>query len=134
MIAADFPQSDDKRTPSHGRLSIIVDEIIAATGATLGVADERANSPHRPPIVDTIATVIIATLAVAVLLCLAAISPVIWTFASDTASHLRSELWQCLSVEDNTARLACYDEIAHRPPPHPAKGANAPRAVFERSH
>jgi hypothetical protein len=129
MSVAPFPESRAERKPSHRR-SAIVDEIVATTGATLGFSGERKPSPDRPAIVDTIAAVVIATLALAVFLCLAAISPVVWTFASDTASHLRSELGQCLSVADGGARLACYDEIAHRPPPHPAKGANAPPAAF----
>jgi hypothetical protein len=133
MLATDFSESHDERTRSDRR-SAIVDEIIATTGATLGVSGARKPSPHRPAIVDTIAAVVIATLALAVFLCLAAISPVVWTFASDTASHLRSQLSQCLLVEDGGARLACYDEIAHRPPPHPAKGANAPAAAFRQAH
>jgi len=132
VLATDFSESHRERTESDRR-SAIVEEIVAATGATLGFAGAREPSPRRPAIVDTIAAVIIAALALAVLLCLAAISPVVWTFASDTASHLRSELSQCLSVEDGSTRLACYDEIAHRPPPHPAKGANAPAAAFGRS-
>jgi hypothetical protein len=131
MSAARFPESHEEQ--SHRR-SAIVDEIVASTGATLGFSGGRKPSPHRPAIVDTIAAVIIATLALAVFLCLAAISPVVWTFASDTASHLRSELGQCLSTDDGGARLACYDEIAHRPPPHPAKGANAPPAAFRQLH
>ena len=132
MLATDFPETHHERARSDRR-SAIVEEIIVTTGATLGFSGERKPSPRRPAIVDTIAAVVIATLALAVFLCLAAISPVVWTFASDTASHLRSELSQCLSVEDGGTRLACYDEIAHRPPPHPAKGANAPAAAFGRS-
>jgi hypothetical protein len=131
MLATDFPESRRERTRLDRR-SAIVEEIIVTTGATLGFSGARKPSPRRPAIVDTIAAVLIATLALAVFLCLAAISPVVWTFASDTASHLRTELSQCLSVEDGRTRLACYDEIAHRPPPHPAKGANAPAAAFRR--
>ena len=131
MLATDFSEPCRERTESDRR-SAIVDEIVATTGATLGFSGARKPSPHRPAIVDTIAAVLIATLALAVFLCLAAISPVVWTFASDTASHLRTELSQCLSVEDGRTRLACYDQIAHRPPPHPAKGANAPAAAFRR--
>jgi hypothetical protein len=131
MLVNDFSESHHERTRSDRR-SAIVDEIIATTGATLGFSSARKPSPRRPAIVDTITALIIATLALAVFLCLAAISPVVWTFASDTASHLRSELSQCLSVEHGGARLACYDEIAHRPLPHPAKGANAPAAAFGR--
>jgi|GEM_PF-2884208 len=132
MLATDFSKFRRGRAGSDRR-SAIVEEIIVTTGATLGFAGAREPSLHRPAIVDTIAAVVIATLALAVFLCLAAISPVVWTFASDTASHLRGELSQCLSVEDGGTRLACYDEIAHRPPPHPAKGANAPAAAFGRS-
>lgn len=132
MLATDFPELHHEQARSDRR-SAIVEEIIVTTGATLGVAGAREPSPHRPAIVDTVAAVVIATLALAVFLCLAAISPVVWTFASDTASHLRSELSQCLSVEDASRRLACYDEIAHRPLPQPAKGANAPAAAFGRS-
>ena len=129
MLATDVSESHRERT-GLDRRSAIVEEIIVTTGATLGFAGARKPSPRRPAIVDTIAAVLIATLALAVFLCLAAISPVVWTFASDTASHLRTELSQCLSVEDGRTRLACYDQIAHRPPPHPAKGANAPAAAF----
>jgi hypothetical protein len=132
MLATDFPESHSERAASDRR-SAIIEEIIVTTGATLGLAGAREPSPHRPAIVDTVAAVVIVTLALAVFLCLAAISPVVWTFASDTASHLRSELSQCLSVDDSSTRLACYDEIAHRAPPHPAKGANAPAAAFGRS-
>jgi hypothetical protein len=132
MLAPDFPELHHERAGSDRR-SAIVEEIVVTTGATLGFAGARKPSSHRPAIVDTIAAVVIATLALAVFLCLAAISPVVWTFASDTASHLRSELSQCLSVDDASRRLACYDEIAHRPPPQPAKGANAPAAAFGRS-
>jgi hypothetical protein len=133
MSAAHFAKSHIERKASHRR-SAIVDEIIATTGATLGVSGARTPSPHRPAIVDTIAAVIIATLALAVFLCLAALSPVVWTFASDTASHLRSKLSHCLEIEDSGRRLACYDEIAHRPLPHPAKGANAPATAFRHAH
>jgi hypothetical protein len=129
MLATDFPESHRERAGSD-RHSAIVDEIIVTAGATLGFSGAREPSPHRPAIVDTIAAVVIATLAVVVFVCVAALSPIIWTFASDAASHLRAELSQCLSVEDGSRRLACYDEIAHRPPPHPAKGANAPAAAF----
>ena len=131
MSAACFPESHDERTVLHR--SAIVDAIIAGTGAKPDFCGGRNAAPQRPAIVDPIVAAIIATLALAVFLCLAAISPVVWTFASDTASHVRSELAECLSVEDGGARLVCYDEIAHRPPPHPAKGANAPPAAFGKS-
>jgi hypothetical protein len=129
MTAPDLHELHGER--SSERRAMMVHDIIAAIGATLGLAGGRELSPKRPAIVDTIAAVIIAAVATAVLLCFAAISPVIWTFASDTGSHLRSDVAQCLSLADGTSRLACYDEIARRPLPHPAKGANAPAAAFE---
>jgi hypothetical protein len=138
MSAFHFPDSDEELTylsdsgqgAQSDRRSRIVDEIVAATAATPGFAGKQKPLPRRPAIVDPIAGVIIATLALAVLLCLAAISPAVWRFASDAASQLRGELSQCLSIDDGGSRLACYDEIARRPPPQPAKGANAPAAAF----
>src|ERR1700757_3675048 len=90
----DFDQSRGaERSPQ--RLSA-VDELIATTRERLGVPGSRKPSPYRPAAVDTIAAVIIAILAVTVLLCLSAIAPVLWAFASDTGSHMRSELSGCL--------------------------------------
>ena len=40
-----------------------------------------------------------------------------------------SPLAQCARVDDATARLACYDTVAGRPPPQPGTGAAVPVAV-----
>jgi hypothetical protein len=77
-------------------------------------------------IVEITGALIVATLVLAVFMLLAAIDPATWTFQSNTASHLRSELWNCLATERDAARLSCYDDIARKPGPHPAKGANIP--------
>ena len=78
---------------------------------------------------ENVLALIVGALVLALFMCLAAIDPATWTFQSNEASHLRNELWHCLSLKDNVARLDCYEEVARRPPPHPAKGANAlPRA------
>lgn len=121
------PLAPDLPEPHRGR---ILYQIVSAAGAMLGYSDTPTSSRPRPAIFDTVAAVVIATLALAVFLCVAAVSPIVWTFASDAASQLRGDLSQCLSVEDGVRRLACYDQIAHRPPPQPAKGANAPAAAF----
>jgi hypothetical protein len=132
MPLVDLRESSEKQSALRRR-STIVQNIVAAAGATLGISAERKPSPDKPAIVDTIAAVVIATLALAVLLCVAALSPVVWTFAGDAASQLRGELSQCSSIEESRSRVTCYDEIAHRPPPHPAKGANALRSAFGRA-
>ncbi len=75
---------------------------------------------------ENVVALIVGTLVLAVFLCLAAIDPATWTFQSNAASHMRSELWHCLAIQDSFARLGCYDEIAREPAAHPAKGANAP--------
>jgi hypothetical protein len=125
---AHFSGSGNERGALHRHC----DNIVAAIGAILGFSGGREPSSRRSAIVDITAAVVIATLALAVFLSVAAISPVVWTVANDTASQLRSELWRCLSAEGSISRLACYDEIARRPPPHPAKGANAPPGMFGR--
>ena|SRR5436190_12539369 len=78
---------------------------------------------------ENVVAFIVGTLALAAYMCLAMIDPATWTWRTDESDHLRNELWDCLAVRDSAARLGCYDDIAHQPPPHPARGANAlPRA------
>jgi hypothetical protein len=79
---------------------------------------------------ENVIALIVATLVLAGYMCLAAIDPATWTFQSNEASHMRSELSHCLTIQDSTMRLRCYDEIARRPPPHPAKGANPLPGTF----
>jgi hypothetical protein len=87
----------------------------------------------RSPFVETIEALMIATLMLAVLICLAALVPGVWTFANDGAASVRiDEVRRCAAVADDAARLSCFDEIARRPLPHPAKGANPPAEVFGR--
>jgi len=87
----------------------------------------------RSPFVKTIEALMIATLTLAVLICLAALVPVVWTFANNGASSVRTdELRPCAAIADDAARLPCFDEIARRPLPHPARGANPPAEVFGR--
>ena len=74
---------------------------------------------------DNAIALIAGALAMAAFLCLAAIDPATWTFESNVASHIRSELARCLTIPDSVPRLGCYDEVARQPPPQPAKGANA---------
>ncbi|HXN44154.1 MAG TPA: hypothetical protein VN917_07915 [Xanthobacteraceae bacterium] len=78
---------------------------------------------------ENVVALIVGTLVLALFMCLAAIDPATWTFRTDADLHLRRELWGCLSIKDDIARIHCYDQIAHQPPPQPAKGANPlPRA------
>ncbi len=71
---------------------------------------------------------IVVTLALAVLICLAAIAPAMWAFATAAAaeSYIPVGPSQCLPIKDGPGRLACYDELARRP----AKGAMAPSETF----
>jgi len=83
---------------------------------------------HRSAFVENVIALIVVTLALAVLTCLAAVAPAVWTFATAAAAetHIPVGLSQCLSVKDDPGRLACYDELAGRP----AKGARAPSETF----
>jgi hypothetical protein len=97
------------------------------------IPDTRKPVAARLPFVDAILGLMIATLMLSVFICLAALVPGEWTFANDGASSVRiDELRQCATLADNAARLSCFDDLARRPPPHPAKGANAPAAAFAR--
>jgi hypothetical protein len=79
---------------------------------------------HRSAFVENVVALMVVTLALAVLMCLAAVAPAVWTFATAAAAETRIlvGLSQCLSVKGDPDRLACYDELAGRP----AKGARAP--------
>lgn len=78
---------------------------------------------------DHVIALIVGTLVLAAFMLLAALDPTTWSFRGDPDLQLRRELWNCLPIKDDFARIRCYDAIAHEPPPQPAKGANAlPRA------
>src|SRR5262249_34622511 len=83
---------------------------------------------------DHLIVLIVGTVMLAAFLFLAAIDPATWTFQSNIASHIRSELSHCLTIQDSAIRLECYDEIASRPPPHPAKGANPLPGAFRQQN
>ena len=91
-----------------------------------GSEHQGGGSWIRSDVLAMTGALIIATLVTAVLLLLAAIDPVTFTFQSNTVSHLRSEIWTCLSLGDDAAGLDCYDDLARQPGPHPARGANVP--------
>jgi hypothetical protein len=62
---------------------------------------------------------------------LAALVPVVWSFATNGNSPARiDDPRQCVAIKADDARLACFDAIADRPLPQPAKGANAPAGAF----
>jgi hypothetical protein len=83
---------------------------------------------HRSAFVENVVALIVVTLALAVLMCLAAVAPAVWAFATAAVAetHIPVGLSQCLSVKGDPGRLACYDELAARP----AKGAGAPSETF----
>jgi hypothetical protein len=71
----------------------------------------------RSAFVENVVALIVVTLALAVLMCLAAVAPAVWTSATAAVaeSHIPVEPSQCLSIKDGPDRLACYDERARRP-------------------
>jgi hypothetical protein len=89
----------------------------------------------RPMLVDSFVTLMIAALLAAVVMGLAALAPVAWTLATDGNAATRvDDVRQCVALKDNAARLACFDGVADRPLPQPAKGANAPAGAFFPKH
>src|SRR6266536_2796364 len=60
---------------------------------------------------ENVVALIVGTLVLAVFLCLAAIDPATWTFQSNAASHMRSELWHCLAIQDSSPGLAAMTRL-----------------------
>jgi len=86
---------------------------------------------RRSAFVENVVAVMIATLVLAVFIGVAALAPDVGRSAGDgTSSVALEELRHCTTLTGPQARLSCYDEVADRPLPHPAKGANAPAAAF----
>jgi hypothetical protein len=83
---------------------------------------------YRSAFVERVVALIVVTLALAVLICLAAVAPAMWAFATAAAveSYVPVEPSQCVSIEDDLSRLVCYDESARLP----AKGVRAPSETF----
>ena|SRR5438552_182896 len=83
---------------------------------------------RRSAFVESVVALIVVSLALVVLICLAAIAPAMWAFATAAAagSYTPVGLSRCVSTKDDPSRLACYDELARRP----AKGASDPSYGF----
>ena len=87
----------------------------------------------RLSITDFAVAMLIAGLAAAVLFCLVAIFPAIWTVMTEMPSRQQADVRQCVEFKDQAARLECFDKRTPKTAPHPAKGANAPISLFGRS-
>lgn len=63
---------------------------------------------HRSAFVERLAALIVVSLAFAVLLCLAALAPAVWTLATAAAaeSHNPVGLSHCVSIKDDPSRLS----------------------------
>src|SRR5690349_7265253 len=90
----------------------------------LGSRSKRALSRWPSILGENVIALIVGTFVLVLFMFLAAVDPATWTFRTDGELQLRRELWNCLTIEDDLARIRCYDEIAHEPPPQPARGAN----------
>jgi hypothetical protein len=86
---------------------------------------------HRSAFVERLAALIVVSLAFAVLLCLAALAPAVWMFATAAIDETYGPVGssKCLSINDDHSRLACYDERAREP----AKGVRVPFPQVRRS-
>jgi hypothetical protein len=82
---------------------------------------------------DITVAMLIAGLVAAVLFCLVAIFPAVWTVMTEMPSRQQADVRQCVELNDEIARLECFDKRTPKTLPHPAKGANAPISLFGRS-
>jgi hypothetical protein len=73
---------------------------------------------------------LLGLLAAAVLICVVAISPVIWTAMKEVVTYqVQEDPRACLAIKDDTERLHCLETRVGRDMP-PARGAFAPRSTF----
>src|SRR5215216_6428379 len=69
-------------------------------------------------------------LPAAATVCIGAIALAVWTSAHENIATSGRGFRDCATITQNSARLACYDNLTA--PHQPAKGANAPVAVHPR--
>jgi hypothetical protein len=83
---------------------------------------------HRSAFVERLTALIVVAIAFTVLVCLAALAPAVWAFATAAIAetHIPVGSSRCLSINDDPSRLACYDQLARRP----AKGVSGPFHKF----
>ena len=79
---------------------------------------------RRCDFVESAVALIVVAMALVVLMCLAAVAPAVWTFATTAAaeSYLPVGPSHCSSIKNDASRLACYDELTQRP----TKGGSGP--------
>jgi len=89
-------------------------------------ADRSRASLRQRQGVSRFVTVLVGGLAVATAICLGAIAPVLWDAGHGAISpRPKQSPGQCAAINDDYARLLCYDRRDGRPLGQPAKGANA---------
>lgn len=88
----------------------------------------RRSVSHRSAFAESLMALIVVALAFAVLVCLAALAPAVWAFATAAIAetHIPVGSSQCLSIGDDRNRLACYDQLTRRA----TKGASGPSHRF----
>lgn|GEM_PF-2982775 len=74
---------------------------------------------------------LLGAILAAVLFCAVLLAFPIWSVSTQVTSQ-QTEPHQCVTMNDDAARLECYDRQAGRPPTPPAKGANPPATIFGR--
>jgi hypothetical protein len=65
-----------------------------------------------------------------VLFCAGLLAFPIWSAITQTAAEQTDP--SCITMNNDVARLECYDRQARRSPAPPAKGANPPAVIFGR--
>jgi hypothetical protein len=64
---------------------------------------------------------LLAIIVISVMFCAALLALPVWSAMTQTALQ-QSEPQPCIAVNDDAARLECYDQQADRRPTYPAKG------------
>jgi hypothetical protein len=80
---------------------------------------------------NALGTAGVTFLAVAVLICLVAFAPMLWTAVREAAlTQANEDPRGCVTIKSDADRLKCFETRVIKPTPPPAHGAKVPAEVF----
>jgi hypothetical protein len=97
--------------------------------ASSGVRGSPMNNGQIKEREDWVEKALLGVIVGAVLFCAGLLAIPLWSAITQTASQ-QIEPHQCVAINNDAARLECYDRQISRRPTPPARGANPPETLF----